>query len=47
VFGGPGARLAVFTGVRELHVNVYAAANQDVMFEASEAIARAIMEALP
>jgi hypothetical protein len=43
--GGPGARLAVFTGERHIGVTVYAGASQATMFEASEAIVRALLEA--
>ncbi len=43
--GGPGARLAVYTGERHIGITVYAAASQATMFEASEAIVRALLEA--
>jgi len=42
--GGPGARLAVYTGERHIGVTVYADASQATMFEASEAIVRALLE---
>jgi hypothetical protein len=47
--GGPGARLAVFSGVRDFGVTVYAAEGSDqaVLFDASETIARAVIEAAP
>jgi hypothetical protein len=43
--GGPGARLAVYTGERHIGVTVYADGSQATMFEASEAIARALLDA--
>jgi hypothetical protein len=43
--GGPGARLAVYTGERHIGVTVYADNDQATMFEASEAIVRALLEA--
>jgi hypothetical protein len=43
--GGPGARLAVYTGERHIGVTVYADGPQATMFEASEAIVRALLEA--
>jgi hypothetical protein len=43
--GGPGARLAVYTGERHIGITVYAEGSQATMFEASEAIVRALLEA--
>ena len=43
--GGPGARMAVYTGTRHISLTLYAAGDQAAMFEASEAIARALLEA--
>lgn len=43
--GGPGARLAVYTGERHIGITVYADGSQATMFDASEAIARALLEA--
>ena len=43
--GGPGARLAVYTGERHIGITVYADISQATMFDASEAIARALLEA--
>jgi hypothetical protein len=43
--GGPGARLAVYTGERHIGVTVYADVSQATMFDASEAIVRALLEA--
>ena len=43
--GGPGARLAVYTGERSISLTVYADGDQATMFEASEAIARALLDA--
>ena len=42
--GGPGARLAVYTGERHITVAVYADGDQAAMFDASEAIARALLD---
>jgi len=42
--GGPGARLAVYTGERHIGVTVYAEGDQATMFEAAEAIARSLLE---
>jgi hypothetical protein len=42
--GGPGARLAVYTGERHISLAVYADGDQAAMFEASEAIARALLD---
>jgi hypothetical protein len=42
--GGPGARLAVYTGERHIGVTVYAHGDQATMFEAAEAIARSLLE---
>jgi hypothetical protein len=42
--GGPGARLAVYTGERHIGVTVYAEGTQATMFDASEAIVRALLE---
>jgi hypothetical protein len=42
--GGPGARLAVFTGERHITVAVYADGDQAAMFDASEAIARTLLD---
>jgi hypothetical protein len=42
--GGPGARLAVYTGERHIGVTVYADGSQATMFEASEAIVRALLD---
>src|SRR5688500_625071 len=42
--GGPGARLAVYTGERHISVTLYAAGDQAAMFLASEAIARALLD---
>ena len=43
--GGPGARLAVYTGERHIGITVYADGSQATMFDASEAIVRALLEA--
>jgi len=43
--GGPGARLGVYTGERHIGITVYADGSQATMFEASEAIAKALLEA--
>src|SRR5215204_4211682 len=42
--GGPGARLAVYTGERYISMALYADGDQAAMFEASEAIARALLD---
>ena len=42
--GGPGARLAVYTGERHISMTLYADGDQAAMFEASEAIARALLD---
>ena len=42
--GGPGARLAVYTGERHISLTLYADGDQAAMFEASEAIVRALLE---
>jgi len=42
--GGPGARLAVYTGERHIGVTVYAEGDQVTMFEAAEEIARSLLE---
>jgi hypothetical protein len=42
--GGPGARLAVYTGERHIGVTVYADGAQATMFEAAQAIARSLLE---
>lgn len=42
--GGPGARLAVYTGERHIGITVYADGSQATMFDASEAIVRALLE---
>ena len=42
--GGPGARLAVYTGERHITVAVYADGDQGAMFDASQAIARALLD---
>jgi hypothetical protein len=43
--GGPGARLAVYTGERHIGITVYAEGSQATMFDATEAIVRALLEA--
>jgi hypothetical protein len=43
--GGPGARMTIYTGTRHISLTLYAAGDQAAMFEASEAVARALLEA--
>jgi hypothetical protein len=43
--GGPGARMAIYTGTRHISLTLYAAGDQAAMFDASEAVARALLEA--